>query len=97
MFDFAICEIGGKQIKVLPNKPFEVTLKNGELTLAKVLLIAEGGKIKVGKPYLKENLKFKVIEQVKGNKIRVFKYHSKANYRKVRGFRSKLTRLVLAA
>lgn len=95
MFDFAICEIAGKQIKVLPNKPFEVTLKNGEDILAKLLLIAEGGKIKLGKPYLKEQLKFKVVEQKRGEKIRVFKYHAKANYRKVRGFRSKLTKIVL--
>lgn len=95
MFDFAICEIAGKQIRVLPNKPFEVTLKNGEDILAKLLLISEGGKIKLGKPYLKEQLKFKVAEQKRGEKIRVFKYHAKANYRKAKGFRSKLTKLVL--
>lgn len=97
MFDWAICEIAGKQIKVLPGKPFEVTLKKGEEALAKILLIAGGGKIKLGKPYLKEELKFKVVEKKQGEKIRVFKYHAKANYRKVKGFRSKLTKLVLVA
>lgn len=97
MFDFAICEIAGKQYKVLPNKPFEVTLKNGEDIVSKTLLLMEGGKLKVGKPYLKDQLNFKVLEQKLGKKVKVFKYHAKANYRKARGFRSKLTRLVLIA
>lgn len=97
MFDWAICEIAGKQIKVLSNKPFDVTLQNDADLAVKTLLIAESGKIKLGKPYLKENLKFKVVGQKKGEKIRVFKYHAKANYRKMRGYRDKLTTLLLAA
>ncbi len=94
MFDFAICEIGGKQIKVLPDKPFEVSLQNGENPLVKILLMVEGGKVKLGKPYLKEDIKFKVIDQIKGKKVRVFKYHAKANFRKLKGYRSQLTRIV---
>jgi len=95
MLDYAICEIAGKQYKAVPNKPLEVTLRDGEGVLAKTLLIVEDGKVKLGKPYLKEQLRFKVVEQKLGRKIRVFKYHAKANYRKTRGFRSKLTRIVL--
>lgn len=97
MFDWAICEIAGKQLKVFPNKPFDVTLKGDSDLGVKILLLGEDGKIKLGKPYLKENLKFKVIEQKKGKKVRVFKYHAKANYRKTRGYRDKLTTLILVA
>lgn len=94
MFDFAICEIGGKQYKVYPNKPFEVTLRNVEDFEAKTLLVLENGKLELGKPYLKEQLSFKVVEPKLGRKVRVFKYHAKANYRKTKGFRAKLTKIV---
>ncbi len=94
MFDFAICEIGGKQIKVLPNIPFEVILQEGENPLSKTLLMVEDGKVSLGKPYLKEDIKFKVVEQRKGKKIRVFKYHAKANFRRLKGYRSQLTKIV---
>lgn len=95
MLNFLICEINGKQIKVLPNKPFEVTSKNGEDVLAKTLIIVEGDKVKLGKPYLKDQLKFKILEQKRGKKLRIFKYHAKANYRRARGFRPKISKVVL--
>lgn len=97
MFEFAVCEIAGKQIKVLPNQPFAVTLSEGQSPEVKVLLLVEGGKVKIGKPYLKEDLKLKLIEQIKGPKIHVFKFHAKANFRKHTGFRSKLTKIVAVA
>ena len=96
MFDFAVCEIAGKQYKVFPNKSFEVVLKRGEAGLAKILLIVESGKVNLGKPYLKEQLEMKVVEQKRGKKVRVFKYHAKANYRKTTGHRSILSKVVLS-
>lgn len=68
---------------------------SGQQELVKVLLLSENGKIKIGKPYLKETLTLKILEQVKGPKVRVAKYHAKANYRRVRGYRSKLTKVIL--
>lgn len=94
MLKYAILEIGGKQYSVEPGRPFEVTLP-GQAWEARVLLLAEGGKIKVGKPYLKEKLRLKVLDTLKGEKIRVAKYHAKANYRKVHGFRPQISRVVL--
>lgn len=95
--DYAICEISGKQYKVVPNKPFEVDLQEGNLKQisAAVLLMAEGGKVKIGKPYLGEKLTLDVLEEVKGEKIRVAKFHAKANYRRVTGHRAKMTKVVL--
>lgn len=97
MLNYAVCEIGGKQYKLVPGKPVELTLKNGELNSVKTLFLVEDGKVKLGKPYLKENTKLKILEQVKGEKIRISKFHAKANYRRVRGFRSKITKVVLEA
>ena len=90
MSDYAICEILGKQYKVIPGKPFKVDLLDeGQKKEAKVLLLSEGGKIKIGTPYLKDQLTLKYLEEVKDRKIRVAKFHAKANYRKVKGHRSK--------
>lgn len=94
MLNYAICEISGKQYKVVPNVPFEVA-RQKDLS-AKVLFISEDGKISIGKPYLKENLTLKIVEDTKGLKIRVSKFHAKANFRKTTGYRSKLTKVVYA-
>ena len=96
MLNYAVCEISGKQYKVIPNQSFEVgylgeEIKNIE---ASVLLLAEEGKIKLGNPYLREKLSLKVIESARGIKIRVSKFHAKANYRRNTGFKSKLTKVI---
>ena len=97
MLQYAICQILGKQYKVIPNKPFEIDLVNKSIKgiEADVLLMVEDGKIRVGKPYLKEKLNLKLLENISGDKIRVSKYHAKANYRRVRGFRPKFTQVIL--
>ena len=38
-------------------------------------------------------LRIKIIEQLKGDKIRVAKFKAKVRYRKVMGFRARLTKL----
>lgn len=97
MLNYAVYEIAGKQYKMVPGKVVDVTLKNGELTQIKTLLLVEDGKVKVGNPYLRISPKLKFLEQFKGEKIRVAKFHAKANYRRVKGFRAKLTKIVLEA
>lgn len=95
MFDYAICEISGKQFKVTPNQPLLVDWlgeKSKKIEVS-VLLLSEGGKVKVGAPYLKDKLSLEVLETVKADKIRVAKFHAKANYRKVTGMRPKKTKL----
>lgn len=95
MSDFAVCEISGKQYKLTPNKPIEVDFLDNEKDIeAAVLLLSQNGKVKVGTPYLKEKLPLKFLASTRGEKIRVAKFHAKANYRKVTGHRSKLTKLV---
>lgn len=95
MFDFAICEISGKQYKVTPNEPLLVDWlgeKNKKIEVS-VLLLSEGGKVKIGKPFLKEKLTLDIVETVKINKIRVAKFHAKANFRKVTGMRPKKSKV----
>ena len=96
MLNYAICEIGGKQYKVLPNVPFEVDYQGENIKDLKVnvQVLADNGKLKLGDPYIKEKLSLKFLENTKGKKIRVAKYHAKANYRRIKGIRPKHSKLV---
>ena len=96
MFDYAICEIKGKQYKLLPNIPFQIDYQGNEKKDidAQVVLLVSDGKVQIGKPYLKEKITLKVVESIKGKKIRVSKYHAKANYRRTTGIRPKYTKVI---
>lgn len=98
MLNYAICEIGGKQYKFIPGQPIEVDFQGEEIAKnldVPVLLLSDGDKIELGKPYLKKKLSLKILENTKAKKIRVSKFHAKANFRKTVGNRSKLTKMVL--
>lgn len=97
MLDFAICEIGGKQVKIIPNQEVKVDLVGDKDVEANVLMLLEDGKLKIGKPYLKEKLTLKNMGVVKVDKIRVSKFHAKANFRKTVGIRPRKTRLIYGA
>ncbi len=97
MLNYAVCEISGKQYKVIPGQTLEVALqKEADKDIeVNVLLLSEDGKLKIGNPYLKEKLTLKRLEDGKGEKIRVSKFHAKANYRRSTGYRSKISKVVL--
>jgi len=96
MLNYAVCEISGKQYKIIPGQTLQVSLqKEGDGIEANVLLLSEDSKLSIGKPYLKEKLILKRVEDIKGPKIRVSKFHAKANFRKTIGYRSKITKVVL--
>ncbi len=94
---YAIVEISGRQYMITPNQPVKVDYLGEETKSleAKVLLTSDAGKITLGTPYLKDSLKLEVVEHLKGDKIRVAKYHSKSNTRRVVGSRAKYTKVVL--
>lgn len=97
MLNYAICEVSGKQYRVVPGQTLEVSFQGAQDIKAKVLLLSEDGKLKIGNPYLKETLVLKYVENIKGAKIRVSKFHAKVNYRRTIGFRPKFTKVMLKA
>lgn len=97
MINFLIAEINGKQYKIEPNKPFLVDKVEENKLEAAVLCLSGDDKTELGTPYLKEKIKLEVLEQIKGKKIRVAKFHAKANYRKVTGSRPKYSKVVYKA
>ncbi len=87
---YAIIETGGKQYKVTEGQTIEVERlaaeEGGKVKLDKVLVIADGDNITVGKPYIDGA---RVIATVKkndrGDKITIFKYKAKVRYRRKKG------------
>lgn len=94
MFKYAVVKIAGKQYTVKPDQELKVNSLGDvkELEVSQILmLVGEDGKIQVGTPYLSDSLKFDVISSGRDKKIRVAKFHAKANYRRVRGSRAHYT------
>ena len=94
--DYAILRIKGHQYKVSEGQEILVD-RIGETKLeANILLISKDGKVRVGKPLVKDaKVTIKVMGEEKGEKIDVYKYKSKSRYRRHTGFRSQLTRLLI--
>lgn len=53
----------------------------------------EGKTFELGAPFLKDKVTAEVVDNVLGEKIRIARFKAKSRERKVRGFRSKLTKL----
>ena len=98
---YAIIETGGKQVKVEVGAKIYVEKLNvnegEEVTFDKVLLVG-GESTKVGAPYVEgASVVAKVEKQGKEKKVIVFKYKSKANYRRTTGHRQPYTCLTITA
>lgn len=97
MLRYAVVEISGRQYLVEPDGKISVDLLKEKETFEsdKVLLIAEGDKVTLGSPFLKDKLKFKVLGSRRDPKIRVSTYKPKANYRRVKGSIRETTQIQL--
>lgn len=98
MLNYVVCEISGKQYQLVLNKELIVDyIGEVDQLKTKVLLKSEDGKVSIGQPYLKEEVNLKIVGSGKKEKIRVAKFHAKANFRKVYGSRAKYSTVVLAS
>ena len=93
---YAIIETGGKQYKVQNGDQIRVEKLDAEIgstvVFDKVLAAGEGSDIKVGTPYLDGlTVEADVVESGKGDKVIIFKYKAKKDYRKKQGHRQPYT------
>ncbi len=93
---FSIIQTGGKQYKVSAGQKLKIEKLeaevDGKVVFDKVLLTADGENVKIGTPYIEgAKVEARVLKQGKGEKKIVFKYHSKARYRKKKGHRQLFT------
>lgn len=94
---YAVIKSGGKQYKVSEGDVIEIDRlpqEKGKVTFGDVLLLVADGAVKLGKPTVtNEKVEAALVENFKGDKIRVSKYKSKVRYRKTIGFRASLSRV----
>lgn len=96
--NYAVIKASGKQYKVAPGSIIEIDKIEGEggknITFEEVLLSFDKDNVVIGKPTVKGMVvNAKILEQIKGDKVRVAKFKAKSKYRRVTGFRSQLTRV----
>ncbi len=97
---YAILAIGGQQFQVQEGQQVLVNKLAGEagdkVTFDQVLLVVDGDQRILGHPATdKVKVTGKIIEQTKDKKIRVATYKAKSRYRRVKGHRSQLTKLLI--
>lgn len=98
---YAIIATGGKQYRVSEGDVIYIEKIDAQVdsTVAfDVLLVGNDGEVKIGTPVV-EGVKAegKVVGQVRGEKIVVFKYKSKKNYRRKQGHRQPFTKVEITA
>ena len=95
---YAIIETGGKQYKVAEGQTIDVdrlgVAEGSAIEVSRVLLIADGDNVTVGKPAIDGARVLATARQNgRGDKIIVFKYKSKVRYRRKNGHRQFFTSL----
>lgn len=94
--DYAVVRIKGHQYKVSEGQEILVDKIGSDKVEADILLVSKEGKVKVGKPTVKDaKITIKVLGEEKGEKIDVYKYKSKSRYRRHLGFRPQYTRMLV--
>lgn len=93
---FAIIKTGGKQYKVAANDVIKVEKLVGAsgdtIEFSDVLMMGEGSSVKVGEP-LVSNARVcgTVLDQIRDDKVIIFKKNRRHNYRRKNGHRQYLT------
>ena len=95
----AVIELGWNQFIVRKGDLIDVKKLDKEVNSnfsVEAMLVSDedGSSLKVGTPLVSgSKIELKVVEQFKGEKVRVFKMKSKKRYMKNTGFRAHLTKL----
>lgn len=94
---YAVIATGGKQYRVSQGDTIVIDrldVEKGKVLFDNVLLLVDEDLVKLGKPYIAgEKVEASLVENFKGDKLRVSKYKSKVRYRRVTGFRAFLSKV----
>lgn len=99
---YAVIKTGGKQYRVQQGDVIFIEKLNAQadeaVTFDEVLLVGDADQSKVGTPVVEgAKVEGKVLAQVKGKKIVVYKYKAKKNERKKQGHRQPYTKVEITA
>ena len=95
---YAIVHISSVETKVTPDAVLDVPRLAGEpganLKFDEVLLVGDGEKIAVGRPTVKgASVSAQIVEHLRGEKLKIYKFKRRREYRRRRGHRDELTRI----
>lgn len=93
---YAVIEAGGHQYRVKQGDTVTIDRVAGNegdtLALDKVLMVGAGSDVKCGSPYLSgAKVEAAIKRQYKDDKVLVFKYKRRKNYKRLRGHRQAMT------
>lgn len=99
---YAIVETGGKQYRIEEGSTVVVeklaVSEGDKVVLDHVLAVSKDGAITVGEPFVAgASVEATVVENGKAEKIIVFKYKSKKDYRRKQGHRQPYTKLKIVS
>jgi large subunit ribosomal protein L21 len=97
---YAVIEEGGKQYRVSQGDKIRVEKRDAEvgatIAIDKVVLLGKDDGAVIGAPYVNgASIIAKVLEHGKEDKVIVFKYRRKKNYRRFRGHRQQYTEITV--
>ena len=95
---YAIIEVGAKQYSVKKGDVLDVekqvSKKDKEISLDKVILLSHDKKIEIGQPYLKNAVvRAELLAQVKGEKTISFRYRRRKSSHWKKGHRQQFSRI----
>jgi len=95
---YAVIQTGGKQYRVSAGEKLKIERIAGEvgqeITLDRVLLVADGEALKMGAPLVAgARVKAKVLKHGRGEKVRIFKLNRRKHYRRSQGHRQGYTEI----
>jgi large subunit ribosomal protein L21 len=95
---YAVIKTGGKQYRVSSGEKIKVEQLaadvGSQVTLDKVLMVADGDKISIGQPLVQgAKVQATVVAHGRGDKVRIFKLRRRKHYKKQQGHRQNYTEI----
>ena len=94
---YAVIETGGKQYRVAPGQTVDVDTISGDIGAAvefdRVLAVSNDGGLSVGDAVKSARVRGKITAHGRGDKILVFKFKRKKQYKRTIGHRQDYTRV----
>lgn len=93
---YAVIQSGGKQYRVEPGETLVVEKLVGEkgdpIEFSEILMLARDGSVALGHPFVEgARVKAEIVEHGRGEKLIVYKFRRRKNYRRKNGHRQDYT------